>query len=259
MNNTYYNDLRKLKTINDEKVKEIYTRIDAGDSNAINEIIQANLRFVVMIAKQYYKIINKENIIELDDLISEGNIGLILAAQKFKVEFGVKFSTYAVHWIRKTIQETIEKNSDIIRLPVNKIIANRKIKKIANQLYQSNQCEATKEQLEELELFTKQEIDEYFNQKNIISIETQFNIEDIIEVDNDSIEFQSEMKRKISLALKHLTPKERMIIKMTYGIDQTPLQPAEIWKILGISRQRISQLRIRALNKLKVRLKNIEL
>ena len=112
MNNIYYNELSKIKQLNDEQITNIYTRYNNGESNAINEMIEANLKFVVVIAKQYYQTINSANIITLDDLICEGNIGLIQACQKFKLEFGVKFSSYAVYWIRKTIQESIIKNKD---------------------------------------------------------------------------------------------------------------------------------------------------
>ncbi|MCG2611519.1 sigma-70 family RNA polymerase sigma factor [Flavobacterium sp. SM15] len=251
MNNTYYNELRKLKTLDNEKVKDIYTRYQNGDANAINEIITGNLRFVVTIAKSYHKSITNKSIIELDDLISEGNIGLIQAATKFNLDFGVRFSTYAVFWIRKQIQYTINQHEDLIRLPANKLQANRKIKRMINQLYQDNQYQPTRTELEDLELFNTSEIDTYFQQQQkLISIDDQYNVEDVVE-NTDEFDYQFELKRKIKFALKYLTPKERLAIRMKFGIDQQPSTPTEIYEALQVSKQRVGQINQSALLKLR--------
>lgn len=257
MNNIYYNELSKFKQLSDEQITNIYTRYNNGEPNAINEMIEANLKFVVVIAKQYYQTINSANIITLDDLICEGNIGLIQACQKFKLEFGVKFSSYAVYWIRKTIQESIIKNKDNIRSPSNLIESDRKILKAVKELFQKNESEVTKENIQDLGLFNDNEIKHYFTSKQVISIDTQFNVEDTIQ--ENIFDEAAELKRKIAFALKYLTPKEKQLIKMIYGIDQEPSTPSEIWEVLGVTRQRITQLKKSALNKLKDILKDIEL
>lgn len=250
MNNTYYNEIKRLKTFDNEKIKEIYARVENGEPKAINEIITGNLKFVVLIAKKYYHTINNKSIIELDDLISEGNFGLIKACSLFKLEHGVRFSTYAVYWIRKYIQDSINQNEAAIRLPQKILLANRRIKKIINQLYQTNQYEPTRIELENLEMFTKQEIETYFLQKKITNIDDQYHIEDELENADDK-DYQTELKRKIVFALRYLTPKERLVIRMKFGIDQQPAQPQQIWDTLKVTRQRTNQITQSALAKLK--------
>ena len=256
MNNTYYNELKKLKILDNERIKEIYTRVENGDSSQINEIITGNLKFVVSIAKKYYENLANKTVIELDDLISEGNYGLIEACHKFKIEFGVRFSTYAVYWIKKQILNSINQNESTIRIPANRLQANRRIRKAINQLYQQHQYQPSQRELEELELFTDKELDDYFNQQQkIIAVEDQYNIEDVIE-NTDEADYQFELKRKIKIALKYLTPKERIYIRMKFGIDQSPASHQEINKALNVTKQRASQLRTSALAKLKDMLGN---
>ena len=257
MNTIYYKELKKFNTLSNEKIKDIYHRYESGDENAINEMIEGNLKFAVLIAKRYYQTVKSENIIEMDDLISEANIGLILAAKKFNPSLGVKFSTYAVFWIMKQIQLSIKKNNSNIRIPINLYESDRKILKAISELFQKTENEITKSEIEALDLFSKNEIDHFFTNKHIIRIDSTFEPSD----ENIEINFDdnAEMKRKINVALKHLTPKEKIMIEMTFGINQEPASPNEIWDVLGVTRARAWQLKTSALEKLNNILKGIEI
>jgi RNA polymerase sigma factor (sigma-70 family) len=112
LNNTYYNDLRKRKPLSEEQIKELYTYISTGNTQAINTLVESNLRLVVLLAKNYYKSTKSDNIIEFDDLVMEGNIGLIKAVKQFNPNKGIKFSTYARFWIDAKIINFISNNSN---------------------------------------------------------------------------------------------------------------------------------------------------
>lgn len=256
MNQIYYNELKKHKPLSEEQILEIYKRYNDGEVNALNRMIEANLRLVVLIAKGYHQTIKAENIIELEDLISEGNIGLIQACNKFKPELGVKFSSYAVYWIRRFIQGFILNNENNIKIPQSVYYSNTKINDVVQDLFQKNEFEITEKQIDELEIFTKFQIKNYFNTRNL-----KYENKNIDVVDFDSAfdfdEPNTELKNKIKEALKHLTSKERMYIKLAFGIDEEfPIPQSEIWETLKVSRQRTYQLRNSAYKKLNELLKN---
>jgi len=141
----YLNEISKIAVLSPEQEAELAGRVANGDTQALGELIKANLRFVVSVAKQYQ---NKG--IKLVDLINEGNLGLIKAAQRFDKTRGFKFITYAVWWIRQAIMQAISENSRIVRLPVNKLGIKNKIKKAINQFSTEFLREPTIEELSDL-------------------------------------------------------------------------------------------------------------
>lgn len=256
MNQIYYNELKKLKPLSEEQILEIYQRHNSGDKNALNQMIEANLRLVVLIAKSYYQTVAKENIIEFDDLISEGNLGLIQAANKFNPELGVKFSSYANYWIKSFIQGFILDNENKIKIPQSVYYSNNKINEVVKEMFQQNESEITEKQIDELGIFTKYQIKNYFNSRNV-----KFEGQDVEVIDFDIAfdfnEAETELKDKIKKALEQLTEKEKLFITMAFGLkDDIPIPQSEIWQILKVSRQRTNQIKHSAYRKLNEILKN---
>lgn len=248
MNRIYYKEVSLHNILNDEQINEVYKKYIDDEETLINHISKSNLKLVIYIAKQYKKAIKGDSIITMDDLISEGNVGMITACKKYKFELGVKFSSYAAYWIRSNIQSFIIKNTSSINLPFIVHRTNVKIEKAINELYNDNEGEITKENIEALGIFKSKQIDEYFSNKQVLSLDNQFSLED-----KEDIIFEDdvEIKRKISIALKRLIPKEKEVITLLYGLNDTIIMKEnEIAIELGISRQRVNQIKNSALSKL---------
>jgi RNA polymerase primary sigma factor len=247
INKKYYSDLAKFDRLTQQEIKDIYIKINQGDTKAINTLIEANLKLVVHFAKQYKNSIQKSEIIELDDLISEGNIGLIKSCEKYNPDLDIKFSYYASFWIKKAIQDFIMNNAAVIRSPQSKIISDNKIRKAANTLFQKNQYEVTENDIQNLDLFLPSEIKHYFSKPRANRIDADADFKDEVTTTDDA-----ELKDKLKLVLKLITPQERMVVKMLYGIDTDAVhKPSEIGLKLGLSRQRINEVKLNALTKLK--------
>jgi RNA polymerase sigma factor (sigma-70 family) len=255
INQNYYKELSKFDTLSQEEIEELYIKIQAGDTIAKNHLIQSNLKLVLYYAKQFYKEVKKDNIIEYDDLIAEGNIGLIKACEKFNPDANVKFSYYASFWIKKYIKNFILDNQITIRKPQNKYLSDIKINKVCEELFQKEQRQITHNDIEALQLFTPSEISNYFDKLSISSIENEINLENKIEdkIDGD---FYLKQKEFIINKLNLLNQQQRLVIINIYGIDTEKKLYKEIGEMLNVSKQRIQQIHNEALDELSITLKN---
>ncbi len=255
----YFNDLSKEERITPEEEADLAQRIRTGDNVALEKLVKANLRFVISVAKQY-----QNRNIPLNDLINEGNIGLIKAAQKFDETKGFKFISYAVWWIRQSILQAINNHSKIVRIPANKKSHINQIKKVYSSFEQVYEREPTPEELAEI---LEQNPSDIYNTLNAdfsktsldapFSNEGEGNLYDVME--NNSIEdtdykmeYTQSLKHETLRTLKTLDAREMEVIKMSFGIDcDHAMNFAEIGDGMGLTRERVRQIREKALRKLK--------
>lgn len=254
----YLQDIAKESLISPEEEVELAQRIKDGDQAALDRLVKANLRFVVSVAKQY-----QNQGLSLQDLINEGNLGLIKAAQRFDETRGFKFISYAVWWIRQSILQAVAEQARIIRLPLNQVGAVSKLKKTAAMLEQEYQRKpSTAELAKEMDL-SEAKVQSLLGM-NMRQISTDAPLDDEddgsfldVYVDQDStatdeaVENESD-NNAIKKALSTLSEKERQVINMYYGIG-TPREYSldEIALTMGISRERTRQIRDRVLKRLK--------
>ena len=254
----YLQDIAKEKLVTPEEEVELAQRIKAGDEKALDELVRANLRFVVSVAKQY-----QNQGLSLQDLINEGNLGLIKAARRFDETRGFKFISYAVWWIRQSILQAVAEQARIIRLPLNQVGAISKLKKSAAMLEQEYQRKpSTQEIAKEMDL-SESKVRTLMGM-NMHQISTDAPLDDDEEgnfldvyVDQDSSATDDAVVNEsdqatIKRSLDTLTDRERQVINMYYGID-SPREYSldEIAMQMGSSRERTRQIRDRALKRLK--------
>jgi RNA polymerase primary sigma factor len=254
----YLQDIAKERLITPEEEVELAQRIKDGDQQALDRLVRANLRFVVSVAKQY-----QNQGLSLQDLINEGNLGLIKAAQRFDETRGFKFISYAVWWIRQSILQAVAEQARIIRLPLNQVGAISKLKKTAAMLEQEYQRKpSTAEIAKELDL-SESKVQGMMGM-NMHQISTDAPLDDDDEgnfldvyVDQDSVATDEAVENEsdnnaIKRSLSMLTEKERQVINMYYGIGTSrEYSLDEIALQMGISRERTRQIRDRALKRLK--------
>lgn len=254
----YLQDIAKEKLVTPEEEVELAQRIKSGDRQAMDRLVRANLRFVVSVAKQY-----QNQGLSLQDLINEGNVGLIKAAQRFDETRGFKFISYAVWWIRQSILQAVAEQARIIRLPLNQVGAVSKMKKTAAMLEQEYQRRPSTEELAK-ELDLSEEKVENLMGMNMRQISTDAPLDDDDEgnfldvyVDQDSTATDEAVENEsdnaaVKRVLDALTDKERQVIRMYYGIGTArEYSLDEIAISMGISRERTRQIRDRALKRLK--------
>ncbi len=254
----YLQDIAKESLITPEEEVELAQRIKMGDQQALNRLVRANLRFVVSVAKQY-----QNQGLTLQDLINEGNVGLIKAAQRFDETRGFKFISYAVWWIRQSILQAVAEQARTIRLPLNQVGAVSKLKKTAALLEQEYQRKPSVEELAK-ELDMPENKVRSLMEMNMHQISTDAPLDDDedgsfldVYVDqgstatDEAVENESD-NTAIQHSLKALSEKERQVICMYYGIGTArEYSLDEIALHLGISRERTRQIRDRALKRLK--------
>lgn len=241
----------------DEEV-ELAQRIRKGDRKALEKLTKSNLRFVVSVAKQY-----QNQGLSLPDLINEGNLGLIKAAEKFDETRGFKFISYAVWWIRQSILQAVAEQARIIRLPMNQVGALAKVKKAISLLEQKLERRPTlKEIADELNM-PEDKVDQLLNlNSRAVSTDAPLDDEDDAnfldvyvaedEVQTDSVVEQESASRAIRRSLDMLNEKERTILCMYFGLGTSrEYSLEEIAMKLNISRERTRQIRDRALKRLK--------
>lgn len=254
----YLRDLGKLEMVSPEEETELAVRIQAGDEDAFRRLVEANLRFVVSVAKQY-----QNRGLELTDLINEGNLGLMRAARKFDPTRGFKFISYAVWWIRQSILQAIAENSRIVRLPSNQLGALNRLKKEISKLEQKLERPPSEEELAELLDIPEDKI------KSILGISSRHISIDAPLVADEDVNFvdvlpnedtpatdetlmQESLSVEIERALSSLTEYERDVIRMYFGIGiPHALSLDEIAMKFGLTRERVRQIKEKGLKRLK--------
>jgi RNA polymerase primary sigma factor len=254
----YLQDISKLKLLSSEKEEMLCRRIREGDKAAMNSLIKANLRFVVSVSKQY-----QNRGLDLSDLINEGNLGLVKAAERFDETRGFKFITYAVWWIRQSIHQAIHEKSRIVRLPVNQISTKEKISNIFNKFEQEFQREPTINELAELAGISPKEVENSLNLSGSgVSLDAASNNPEWKELHDytDSEEYsgpdsdliRSSLKLEIERSFSILTKREADILRSFYGLNgSVQLSMDEIADKHGLSVERIRQIMQEAKEKLK--------
>ena len=256
---TYLGEIAKTELLTSEQEADLAKRIRMGDTDALELMVTSNLRFVVSVAKQYQ---NKG--LPLNDLINEGNLGLIRATYKFDETRGFKFISYAVWWIRQAIMQAIVEQSRIIRLPVSKVGAYTKITKAFQSFEQEYQREPDVEEMMEMLGMTKEEIDEYFRSNTTtVSTEMRFGSEEdggtlkdmLYDKDVASPEdvmMQKNVEKQLNDALANLTDREAEIICCYFGLNnQKPMTLEEIGEKFNLTRERVRQIKEKCIRQLK--------
>jgi RNA polymerase primary sigma factor len=254
----YLNEISKIAVLSPEQEVELAGRVALGDTQALGVLVKSNLRFVVSVAKQYQ---NKG--IKLVDLINEGNLGLIKAAQRFDKTRGFKFITYAVWWIRQAIMQAISENSRIVRLPVNKIGLKNKISKAFNQLSHEFFREPTIEELSDLMEIQPAIIEEAmkFLNSHYMSMDVPLgegneSMSDLmLNEDSPSPEsglIKNSLSTDIERLLNILKPRDANILRYFFGLNGYVAQPIDkIGDDFGLTQERVRQIKEKSLEKLK--------
>ena len=245
----------------DEEV-ELAQRIREGDSKALEKLTRANLRFVVSVAKQY-----QNQGLSLPDLINEGNIGLIKAARKFDETRGFKFISYAVWWIRQSILQAIAEQGRPVRLPLNQVSSVNKINKALNKFEQENERRPSVEEIASSTDLPQEKIEEAIkaNTKQV-SMDAPFkdgeesSLADVLYSEDspstDAELLKQSLREEMAMALSVLNERERNVITAFYGIGQAEMTMDEIGKKFGLTRERVRQIRERALRRLRQQTQN---
>ena len=255
----YLKSIGKVPLLKTEQEKEIAKRIQAGDQDAKDELIEANLRLVVAIAKKYVG-----RGLQFLDLIQEGNLGLVKAVDKFDYTKGFKFSTYATWWIRQAITRAIADQARTIRIPVHMVETINKLTRVQRQLVQELDREPTAEEIaERLGNISAEKVREIQKiSMEPVSMETPIGeeddshlgdfIEDKHALSPDEYATNELLKDEINNVLMMLTERERKVIQLRFGlIDGRARTLEEVGKVFGVTRERIRQIEAKALRKLK--------
>jgi RNA polymerase primary sigma factor len=253
----YLQEIGKYELITVEEEVELAQRIRKGDTSAIEELTRANLRFVVSVAKQY-----QNQGLSLPDLINEGNLGLIKAAEKFDETRGFKFISYAVWWIRQSIMQAINEQSRIVRLPLNQVSSLSKYKKAVSKFEQENERKPTPDELATILDLPKEKV---VNTMKVsgrhVSVDAPFvageenSLLDVLENPDSPIADNSLMNeslgKEIDRAFSTLTERERIILKLAFGIGCAEMSLEEIGEQFGLTRERVRQIKDKALKRLR--------
>ena len=255
----YLQEIGKVELISSaEEEVELAQRIKQGDKIALEKLTKANLRFVVSVAKQY-----QNQGLSLPDLINEGNLGLIKAAQRFDETRGFKFISYAVWWIRQSILQALAEQSRIVRLPLNKIGSINKINKTYAKLEQEFEREPNAEEIAEVLEITEQEVKESMkNAGRHISMDaplvqdednTMYDVLKSEEAPTPETELLYESLRKeIDRAISTLTQREQDVVRMYFGLSGShPMTLEEIGEKFDLTRERVRQIKEKAIRRLK--------
>ena len=258
----YLQEIGKEEMISVEEEVELAQRIRKGDRKALERLTKANLRFVVSVAKQY-----QNQGLSLPDLINEGNLGLIKAAEKFDETRGFKFISYAVWWIRQSILQAIAEQSRIVRLPLNQVGSVNKINKVLSKFEQENERRPSVEEISEKLDLPEEKIDEAMSvNSRHVSVDAPFvdgednSLLDVLINDDapmaDKTLVMESLKAEINNALKMLNERERNVIEAFYGINQPELTLEEIGSKYNLTRERVRQIKEKAIRRLRTCTKN---
>ena len=258
----YLSEIGKEELLSADEEVELAQRIRKGDKKALEKLTKSNLRFVVSVAKQY-----QNQGLSLPDLINEGNVGLIKAAEKYDETRGFKFISYAVWWIRQSILQAIAEQSRIVRLPLNQLGSMNKINRMLTKFEQENERRPSVDEISEVIDIPEDKVDEAINVSGRqVSVDAPFvdgednSLLDVL-VNNDAPMADKQLvieslQAEIMDALKMLTIRERNIITAFYGIGQPEMTHEEIGVKFGLTRERVRQIKEKAIRRLRSNTKN---
>ena len=254
----YLQEIGKVELITADEEVELAQRIRQGDKIALEKLTKANLRFVVSVSKQY-----QNQGLSLPDLINEGNLGLIKAAQRFDETRGFKFISYAVWWIRQSILQALAEQSRIVRLPLNKIGSINKINKTYAKLEQEFEREPNAEEIAEALDITEAEVKESMkNAGRHVSMDAPLvqdednNMYDVLKSDEvvtpETELLYESLRKEIDRAISTLTPREADVVKLYFGLNGShPMTLEEIGEKFDLTRERVRQIKEKAIRRLK--------
>jgi RNA polymerase primary sigma factor len=255
----YLQEIGKVDLLTPEEEVELAKRIKQGDQAALEKLTKANLRFVVSVAKQY-----QNQGLSLSDLINEGNLGLIKAAQRFDETRGFKFISYAVWWIRQSILQALAEQSRIVRLPLNKVGSLNKINKAFSELEQEYEREPSADELAEMLEIPTEEVETTLGvAARHVSMDAPFvegednSLLDVLENSStpstdSALDYQESLRKEIERSLNTLTDRQCDVIKLYFGIGvEHPMSLEDIGDKFGLTRERVRQIKDKAINKLR--------
>ncbi|MBI4596434.1 MAG: RNA polymerase sigma factor RpoD/SigA [Candidatus Tectomicrobia bacterium] len=257
----YLKQISQITLLTREEEVALALRIREGDEKALNELVRRNLRYVVSVSNMY-----RGCGLSLDDLISEGNIGLIQAAKRFDPDKGVKFITYAVWWIRQAIMHALAEQSGTVRLPIKQAGVLFKIGEEFKRYFQANAKEPSSEELADKLGVTVEDIETIMRvYRTYLSLDTPLKDDDetsyldLVESENmPSVEeniLKASLSEEIEEILEELSPREKSVLRMRFGFEGAPQTLEEIGKVMSLSRERIRQIENKAKSKLRSRAK----
>lgn len=260
----YLYEIGKEEMITAEEEVQLAIRIKNGDLSALDRLTKANLRFVVSVAKQY-----QNQGLTLNDLINEGNLGLIKAAQRFDETRGFKFISYAVWWIRQSILQALAEQGRLVRIPLNKVGLNSKVSKMSNHLEQEFEREPSAQELSQYLNISEDEIENSLNgNSRHLSLDAPVGdgedlfLYDILKNPNSEVtdlvlDHKESLKLEVDRALKTLTSKQAEVLRMYFGLeDGNPMSLEDIGEKFQLTRERVRQIKDKALLKLRSTGKN---
>ncbi len=254
----YLQEIGEVSLINAGEEVRLAKLVKQGNQDALNKLVQANLRFVVSVAKQY-----QNQGLSLGDLINEGNLGLIKAAKRFDETKGFKFISYAVWWIRQAILQALAEQSRIVRLPLNRVGALHKIGKVSSDLEQNFGREPSAEEIaEELDMSPSEVTDTLKISSRHLSLDAPFQegednrlldvLEDEVQSPPDEELFDEALQKEIEKALTTLTDREAEVIRLYFGIGrEKPMTLEQIGHKFGLTRERVRQIKEKAIRRLR--------
>ena len=253
----YLVEIGREELISTDEEVELAQKIHKGDRRALDKLTRANLRFVVSVAKQY-----QNQGLSLNDLVNEGNIGLVKAAQKFDETRGFKFISYAVWWIRQSILQAISEQSRIVRMPLNQVGFQSKLAKAVVNFEQANERRPSVQELADILETDEGKVREALgtNGKKV-SVDAPFQDDDsnsLIDImtDEDAPTTDNNMEREslskdLEAALSTLSEREQQVLKMLFGIGCNEMTAEEVANSLSLTRERVRQIKERALRRLR--------
>jgi RNA polymerase primary sigma factor len=254
----YFDDIAESKPLSREREVELAAQIQDGDMAARDELVQANLRFVIDVAKNY-----QNRGLSLSDLISAGNVGLLTAAERFDGTKGYKFISYAVWWIKQSILQTIAENARTVRLPLNKLSLLKDISKASRRLGQGREGDPAIEEIAaELDVPAEEVLDTMMSARTVRSLDEAFEEDDERSLINiladgnqetpDADVLRNSAREQLEEVLTNLDDRELKIIRLYFGLDGSEsLTLEQIGGLMGLTRERVRQLKERALGKLR--------
>ena len=258
----YLQEIGREELLSTDEEVELAQRIKKGDRKALEKLTKANLRFVVSVAKQY-----QNQGLSLSDLINEGNLGLIKAAEKFDETRGFKFISYAVWWIRQSILQAIAEQSRIVRVPLNQVGSVSKINRILNKFEQEHERRPSVDEISERVDLPEEKVDEAMmaNTRHV-SVDAPFvegednSLLDVLINDDAPMADRQlvieSLRAEIATVLQALTDRERAVITAFYGIGQQEMTLEEIGHKYGLTRERVRQIKEKAIRRLRNNTKN---